>query len=100
MRLENLNVVALSGVFIMAIVLLPTIVKTTEQALNDVDKGQKEGSYALGATKYKTSTKVLLKQVYPQIISSAVVATGIVLADSAIFFILYGTAFDGNDVGD
>lgn len=100
MRLESLNVVALSGVFIMAIVLLPTIVKTTEQALNDVDKGQKEGSYALGATKYKTSTKVLLKQVYPQIISSAVVATGIVLADSAIFFILYGTAFDGNDVGD
>ncbi|CRX36918.1 / pstC / Phosphate transport system permease protein pstC /:407916 Reverse [Candidatus Hepatoplasma crinochetorum] len=100
LRLDDLHIVAFAGVFIMAIVLLPTIVKTTEQSLNDVNKGQKEGSYALGATKYKTSTKVLLKQVYPQIISAAVIATGIVLADSAIFFILYGTAFDGQDVGD
>lgn len=65
---------ALAGGFALAILMLPLIVRTTEELIKLVPKGLSEGAQALGSPKWKTSLRIVLPA------TSAGVATGVLLA--------------------
>ncbi len=82
---------SLSAALTISIFVLPSILKSTQEGFNQINPGQKTGSLSLGATNSITTRKVLIKQALPSIISGAIIATGMVIADSAIFITIYGT---------
>ncbi len=87
----NSNFVAFKPMFMLAIVILPTIIKQTGEGLRGVKSSQVEGSLALGATNAYTSTRILVMQAMPAILSAAILAISIVMADSAIFITVLQT---------
>ncbi len=82
---------ALSSAITLGLFVLPTIVKTTQEGFERIPSSQKNAALALGSTNLIATRKVLLKQVFPSIVSAAVLAAGLVIADSAIFITMYGT---------
>ncbi len=82
---------SLSAALTISFFVLPTILKTTQDGFAQINPSQKTGSLSLGSTNSITTRKVLLKQALPSIISGAIIATGMVIADSAIFITIYGT---------
>ena len=81
----NANFVSFKPMFMLAIVILPTIIKQTNEGFRNVKKSQTEGSLALGATDAYTSRKIIVSQAMPAILAAAILAISIVMADSAIF---------------
>ncbi len=79
------NFKGLEPALFMAIIILPTMIKTTEDAGNRVNKGMIEGTEALGATKFKTTTSIYFKETFPSIMAAALLGCSIVLAESTIF---------------
>lgn len=60
----------------LALLVLPTIVVTTEEALKAVPRDYRDASLALGATKWQTIFKVVLPQALPGIMTGAILAIG------------------------
>ncbi len=79
------NYKGLEPALFLAIILLPTMIKTTEDAGNRVNRGMIEGTEALGATKFKTTTSIYLKETFPSIMAAALLGCSIVVAESTIF---------------
>ena len=73
----------LSGAFTVAIMVLPTIMRTTEEALLSVPKNYREGSFGLGAGKLRTVFKVVLPSAVPGILSGVILATGRIVGETA-----------------
>ena len=59
----------LAGVVTLGLMVLPTIIRTTEEALRQVPQGLREGSLALGATQWQTISRVVLAPAAPGIIT-------------------------------
>ena len=57
----------LAGALTLSIMLLPTIISTTEETLKEVPYSYRQGSYGLGATKIQTITRVILPSALPGI---------------------------------
>ncbi len=85
---QNYN--SLVPVFMLVLVVLPTIIKQTQEGFNNVKNSQVEGSHALGATDSYTSFKIVIRQAMPAILSAAILAISIVMADSAIMITIIG----------
>lgn len=66
----------MAGALAVSILSLPLITTTTKDALVSLPKGYKEGSMALGATHWRTITKVLLPACLPRIITGVILAAG------------------------
>lgn len=79
------NSKGLEPAIMMGIILLPTIIKTTEDGANRLNRGLIEGAESLGATKVKTTFSVLLKETAPSIFAAALLGASTVLAESTIF---------------
>lgn len=77
-------------ILMLVLVILPTIIKQTQEGFKNVKNQQIEGSYALGATTSYTSRRIVIKQSIPAILSSAILAISIVMADSAIMITILG----------
>ena len=73
----------LSGAFTLAIMVLPVIMRTTEEALLAVPKSYREGSFGLGAGKLRTVFKVVLPSAVPGILSGVILATGRIVGETA-----------------
>ena len=56
----NLNYSILTGVFTISIMILPIIIRSTEESIKSVPQSYREGSYGLGATKLRTVLKIVL----------------------------------------
>lgn len=82
---------ALTTSITMAFMILPTIIRTTENALNSVYNSLKEGSLALGATKSRTAIKVSIPKALPDIISGSFLGAGRVVGESASIIFILGT---------
>ena len=82
----------LSGALTMAIMILPLIMRTSEEAFLSLSKGLEESSLALGAGKIRTISKVLLPSAMPGIISGIILGMGRVLGESAALIYTAGTA--------
>ncbi len=81
----------LAGALTLSIMVLPTIMKTTQEALREVPALYREGSYGLGAGKLRTITKIVLPAALPGILSGAILAAGRVFGESAALIFTAGT---------
>jgi len=79
----HLGFSVLAGALTLSIMVLPTIVRTTEEALLSVNPGYKEGSLALGATRLQTLFKVILPSAVPGIVTAVILSMGRVIGETA-----------------
>ena len=81
----------LSGGLTVAIIILPTIIRSTEEALKTVPSTYREASLGLGATKFQTLYKVILPSAIPGILSGVILSIGRVIGESAAILLTAGT---------
>ena len=81
----------IAGALTVAIIILPVIIRTTEEALKIVPNEYREGSLAMGATKFQTLYKVILPSALPGILSGVILSIGRVIGESAAVFLTAGT---------
>jgi len=84
----------LSAALAGACLVLPTIIRTTEEALKAVPSGLREGSMALGATKWQTIKNVVLPAAAPGIITGIILSVGRIMSETAVFFVTLGGSFN------
>ena len=87
----NLKYSILSGALTVAIIILPVIIRTTEEALKTVPQGYREASLALGSTKFQTLYRVVLPSAIPGILSGVILSVGRVIGESAAILLTAGT---------
>ena len=80
----------LSGAFTLSIMILPVIIRTTEESLKSVPDSFREGSLSLGATKSQTIFFVVLPSALPGIVTSVILAIGRVVGESAPVLLTVG----------
>jgi phosphate transport system permease protein len=73
----------IAGQVTLALMVLPTIIRTTEEALKCVPQGLREGSLALGATRWQTIRRVVLPPAMPGILTGAILAVGRAAGETA-----------------
>jgi phosphate transport system permease protein len=76
-----------------ACLILPTIIRTTEEALLTVPRDLRQGSLALGATKWQTLTKVVLPAAMPGIVTGVILSVGRIISETAVFFVTLGGSY-------
>jgi len=77
-----------------ACLVLPTVIRTTEEALLAIPTGLREGSMALGATKWQTIKNVVLPTAAPGIITGIILSVGRIMSETAVFFVTLGGSFN------
>ena len=81
----------LAGAATVAIMILPTIMRTTEEALLSIPDSFREGSFGLGAGKLRTVFRIILPNAVPGILSGIILATGRVVGETAALIYTAGT---------
>lgn len=81
-----------NGTLTASIIVLPTIMRTTEEALKSVPQSYREGSLALGATRWQTVKKVVLVSALPGIMSGSMLAIGRVVGETAALMFTLGSS--------
>lgn len=76
-----------------AALVLPTIIRTSEEALLTVPRSYREGSLSLGATRWYTIFNVVLPTALPGIVTGIVLSVGRIIAETAIFWVTLGGSF-------
>lgn len=79
-----------TGALTMAIMLLPTIVKTTEEAIRVIPMSLTQASLALGASRTQTTFKVVLPNALPGILTSTLLSIGRIIGESAALVFAMG----------
>jgi phosphate transport system permease protein len=82
----------LSGGITLAIMLLPTIIRTSEEAIKAVPRSYREGSLALGATQWVTIVKVVIPAALPGIVTGIVLGIGRAIGETAAVWLTVGGA--------
>lgn len=86
-----MNFTPFAGALILTLIVLPTVVQTTIEAIKSVPKTTINGSLALGSTKTKSSLNIIIPQALPQIISGIILAIGRMIGESAALVMVFGT---------
>ena len=73
----------LAGILTLAIMILPLIMRTTEEALKSVPDTYREGSFGLGAGKLRTVFKIVLPSAVPGILSGIILSIGRIVGETA-----------------
>lgn len=81
----------LSGCVTLAIMILPLILRTTEEALLSVPDSYREGSFGLGAGKLRTVFRIILPSATPGILSGIILAIGRIVGESAALIFTSGS---------
>ena len=81
----------LAGACTVAIMILPVIIRTTEEALQAVPISYREGSYALGANKLRTVLVVVLPAAVPGILAGIILSIGRIMGETAALIYTAGT---------
>mgnify|MGYP002524505306 FL=1 len=81
----------LAGVVTLAMMILPLIIRTTEEALLAVPDSYREGSFGLGAGKMRTVFRVILPTAVPGIMSGIILAIGRIVGESAALIFTSGS---------
>ena len=87
----KLQLSLLSGSLTVAIMVLPTIMRTTEEALLAIPASYREGSFGLGAGKLRTVFKVVLPSAVPGILSGIILSIGRIVGETAALIYTAGT---------
>ena len=81
----------ISGALTLSIMVLPTIMRTTEEALIAVPDSFREGSFGLGAGRLRTTFRVVLPSAVPGILSGVILAVGRIVGETAALIYTAGT---------
>ncbi|MCI6375401.1 MAG: phosphate ABC transporter permease PstA [Clostridiales bacterium] len=81
----------LSGALTVAMMILPLVMRTTEEALLCVPDSYREGSFGLGAGRLRTVVRVVLPSAVPGILSGVILAIGRVVGETAALMYTSGT---------
>lgn len=81
----------LSGAFTLAIMILPLIMRTTEEALKSVPDSYREGSFGLGAGRLRTVFRIVLPSAVPGILAGVILAIGRIVGETAALIFTAGT---------
>ena len=87
----KLRLSMLSGALTMAIMILPLVMRTTEEALKAVPDSFREGSFGLGAGRLRTIFRIVLPSAVPGILSGVILAIGRVVGETAALIFTAGT---------
>ena len=79
----KMGISLLAGQITLAFMVLPTIIRTTEEALKSVPQSLREGSLALGATKWQTIKRVVLPPAAPGILTGSILGIGRAAGETA-----------------
>lgn len=80
----------LNGSLTLALVVLPTVIRSTEQSLSEVPDSMREASYALGAGKVRTVFLVVLPQAISGMVTSVILSIGRIVGESAALIFTAG----------
>ncbi len=81
----------LAGAFTLGIMILPLIMRTTEEALRSVPDMYREGSFGLGAGKLRTIFRIVLPSAIPGILAGVILAIGRIVGETAALIYTAGT---------
>ncbi len=81
----------IAGAFTLAIMILPLIMRSTEEALKSVPDSYREGSLSLGAGKLRTVFKIVLPSAVPGILAGVILAIGRIVGETAALIYTSGT---------
>lgn len=84
----------LAGAFTLAIMILPLIMRTTEEALKSVPDAFREGSFGLGAGKLRTVFRIVLPSAVPGILAGVILAVGRIVGETAALIYTAGSVTD------
>jgi phosphate transport system permease protein len=82
----------LSGTLTIAIMVLPTIIRTSEEAIKAVPKNLRTVSFSLGATKWETVTRVILPSAAPGILTGIMLSIGRAVSETAAVIFTMGSS--------
>ena len=81
----------IAGAFTLSIMILPLIMRTTEEALKSVPDSFREGSFGLGAGRLRTVFRIVLPSAVPGILSGVILAIGRIVGETAALIYTAGT---------
>ena len=81
----------MAGIITLAIMILPLIMRTTEEALLAVPDSYREGSYGLGAGRLRTIFRVVLPSAMPGILSGVILGVGRIVGETAALIYTAGS---------
>lgn len=84
----------LAGAFTLAIMILPLIMRTAEEALKSVPDSYREGSFGLGAGKLRTVFRIVLPSAVPGILAGVILAVGRIVGETAALIYTAGSVAD------
>jgi len=82
----------LSGGLTLAFMLLPTIIRTSEEAIKSVPASYRQVSFSLGSTKWQTVTRVVLPSAVPGIVTGIILSVGRSIGETAATIFTAGSA--------
>lgn len=88
----NLGWSILSGGMTLAIMILPTIIRTSQESIASVPREYLENSLALGASKWQTISKITVPSAVPGIITGVILATGRAVGETAAVILTAGSS--------
>lgn len=91
------NYSLLAGACTLAIMILPLILRTTEEALLSVPDSYREASFGLGAGKFRTIVKIVLPSAVPGILAGVILAIGRIVGETAALLYTSGTVAEVAD---
>ncbi|MFZ1127298.1 phosphate ABC transporter permease subunit PstC [Methanoregula sp.] len=92
----DIGVSLLAGMITLALMVLPTVIRTTEESLKNIPYSLREGSLALGATQWQTIKNVVIPPAIPGIVTGAILSIGRAAGETApIMFVavVFSTRF-------
>ena len=81
----------LAGAFTLSIMILPLIMRQTEESLKSVPESYREGSFGLGAGKLRTVFRIVLPSAVPGILAGVILAIGRIVGETAALMYTAGT---------
>lgn len=86
----HFNFSILSGALTLVCLLLPTMIRTCEEAIRSVPQGHREAALALGATKWQMVSQVLLPAALPGIVTGIILCIGRAIEETACLYVTLG----------
>ena len=86
----HFNFSILSGALTLVCLLLPTLIRTTEEAVRTVPRSYREGALAMGASKWQTIRHVVLPAAMPGIITGIILCAGRIVEETACLYVTMG----------
>jgi phosphate transport system permease protein len=90
----NMGYSILSGAFTLAIIVLPVIIRTTEESLKSVDATYREAAISMGVNKLYVIRTILLPCAMPGILTAVILSIGRMVGESAALLATSGTAYE------